>query len=537
MKIHQYDPRDIEAFQDPIWRISNLYSIRIRDGSVIRFRPRPQQLAVLEMLFVHGHKRIIILKARQIGFSTLLGVVCCDQLCFNPGQQISLIDQTLEDARQKLKNIVVLAYDSMAAELRAGLPIIRSNTGEVCVKYSRFEEAKASVMYAGTHSRGGSNSLVWVSEWGTIQATDIARSEEILTGALPSVGDGICVIESTWRGGRHGHLWGLVKQALETPKEQKGPFDWRLAFFPWYEDPGYCDALPRPLSVETRRYFEGKPGLSLSPGQMSWYQRKRDELGMFILREYPSTLEECFQSPVEGAIYADLIDKLRAEGAIRPWKVDRSALVHTCWDLGSPINTCVWYFQVAAGEIRVIDIDMDLDLTPVERVSRMLAKGYLYGSHFLPHDAMATQKSGRTFLMELKEVGLANVKAVPRTYDVWIGINRLRGILPRFSFRVPECERGLEALCAYHTVRETSTGIARDEPCHDASSHACDALRVLAEAEAAHMLSSAGSTPNIRRQPVTVRTGFRGDSRDDSSEPDILDRFFGPSRPHVRVLR
>ena len=107
-------------------------------------------------------------------------------------------------------------------------------------------------------------------------------------------------------------------------------------------------------------------------------------------------------------------------------------------------------------EIRVIDLDMDLDLTPNERVSRMLAKA-IYSSHFLPHDATATQKSGRTFLTELKEVGLANVKAVPRTYDVWIGINKLRGILPRFSFRVPECERGLEALCAYHTVRETST--------------------------------------------------------------------------------
>jgi hypothetical protein len=23
--------------------------------------------------------------------------------------------------------------------------------------------------------------------------------------------------------------------ALETSEEQKGPFDWRLAFFPWYE--------------------------------------------------------------------------------------------------------------------------------------------------------------------------------------------------------------------------------------------------------------------------------------------------------------
>ena len=72
---------------------------------------------------------------------------------------MSLIDRTLEDAREKLKNIVVLAYDSMAAELRAGLPIIRSNTGEVCVKYSRFEEAKASVMYAGTHSRAAATAL------------------------------------------------------------------------------------------------------------------------------------------------------------------------------------------------------------------------------------------------------------------------------------------------------------------------------------------------------------------------------------------
>ncbi len=97
-----------------------------------------------------------------------------------------------------------------------------------------------------------------------------------------------------------------------------------------------------------------------------------------------------------------------------------------------------WYFQlVGADEIRVVDIDMDLDLTPVERVARMLAKGYLYGSHFLPHDALATQKSGRTFLSELKEAGLVNLKAVPRTDDVWVGINRLRQMLPRFSFRVP----------------------------------------------------------------------------------------------------
>ena len=36
------------------------------------------------------------------------------------------------------------------------------------------------------------------------------------------------------------------------------------------------------------------------------------------------------------------------------------------------------------GKLRVIDCDLDLDIPPVERVARMLGKGYLYGSHFLP---------------------------------------------------------------------------------------------------------------------------------------------------------
>ena len=75
-------------------------------------------------------------------------------------------------------------------------------------------------------------------------------------------------------------------------------------------------------------------------------------------------------------------------------------MVHKAWDIGAPLNTVVWYFQLVAAEFRVIDCDSDLDLTPVQRVARMLAKGYLYGSHYLPHDAMATLHGGKTFLNE-----------------------------------------------------------------------------------------------------------------------------------------
>ena len=125
---------------------------------------------------------------------------------------------------------------------------------------------------------------------------------------------------------------------------------------------------------------------------------------------------------------------------------------------------------------------------------------------------------------------------VPRTHDIWIGINRLRQILPRFTFRIPACERGLEAVSNYHTVRTTSTGLAVDEPVHDWASHASSALKIIAEAEMAGMLSSAGSTANVHRRPVTVKTGFRGNANDDS-ESSILDRFFGPPRRNVRVIR
>jgi hypothetical protein len=60
-------------------------------------------------------------------------------------------------------------------------------------------------------------------------------------------------------------------------------------------------------------------------------------------------------------------------------------------------------------------------------------------------------------------------------------------------------------------------------------------LRVVAEAEMVHILSSAGSTgTSARRQPVKVIFGLHGDAPD--AEPDILDRFFG-GPPRARVIR
>jgi hypothetical protein len=101
-------------------------------------------------------------------------------------------------------------------------------------------------------------------------------------------------------------------------------------------------------------------------------------------------------------------------------------------------------------------------------------------------------------------------------------------MLPRFTFRVPACDKGLDMLSAYHTKRETSAGNALDIPVHDTSSHYADGLRTLAEADYQKMLSARGFG-----QGVKVVTGFRGDAQPVRGTLDILDKWFG-LRPECR---
>ena len=49
------------------------------------------------------------------------------------------MDKTQEDARQKLKNIVALAYDSLHAELKARFLVDRANAGEFGVRFHEVQ--------------------------------------------------------------------------------------------------------------------------------------------------------------------------------------------------------------------------------------------------------------------------------------------------------------------------------------------------------------------------------------------------------------
>ena len=199
---------------------------------------------------------------------------------------------------------------------------------------------------------------------------------------------------------------------------------------------------------------------------------------------YAQEMECDFNVGRPGAIYARLIEAAYREKRIVEFPV-ADTLVHTTWDLGSPSNTTVWYWQIVGREIRVIDCDvgfLDGVETITQRVAWMLAKGYAYGKHVLPHDAEQTERTGRTFAQDLREAGFQNIAILPRTADVWNGINGLKGLFPSLVFHARKCEKGLEALEQYHTKEVELGKLISNEPVHDWSSHTADALRYMAEA-------------------------------------------------------
>ncbi len=215
------DLRHLERrVQDPVWRLRNLYEVKhAKTGRMVAFNPTPEQQEIIEAVHVRGERNILVLKARQLGMSTVINLILADQAIWSEGYQGSIVDQTQGDATLKLRHKVKAAFDSMPALLREMFDVVKANDSEFAVRMKGSADDQTSTIFGGMNARGGTNQGLHVSEWGPIQHKDPVRSEEIMTGALPSAKEGVVFIETTWMGGtgadhadrrqRH-HLCGVL---------------------------------------------------------------------------------------------------------------------------------------------------------------------------------------------------------------------------------------------------------------------------------------------------------------------------------------
>ena len=103
-----------ETLSNPSWRLENLYRIQDKAGRDVAFRPNAAQRALLGNL----HSFNLILKARQLGFTTLIGVWTLDRCLFMPNQRTGIIAHTMDHAEEIFRTKVRYPYERLPASLK-----------------------------------------------------------------------------------------------------------------------------------------------------------------------------------------------------------------------------------------------------------------------------------------------------------------------------------------------------------------------------------------------------------------------------------
>lgn len=463
---------------DQHWRLNHLYLIKDAHGNPIQFKMNDAQ----DTLYRNLHYFNVILKARQLGFSTFIMIYMLDSCLFNSNQACGVIANTRKDAEDLFKNKIRYAYDNLPQWLK-NERLAESETA----RNIQFDNGSSIVV--GTSLRGGTFQKLHISEYGKIAARYPEKAKEIKSGALNTVHTGQQIFVESTAEGRQGEFFDLCEAArkLSSAGKQLTRLDPKFHFFPWFDNPNYAlteeEIANTSIPAETSNYFM-KLNVELLPKQKAWYVKKEAIQGEMMKREYPSTPEEAFEASLEGAYYTKQMDLIRRKGQITHIPHEPSKPVYTFWDLGQGSDSMViWFFQHIGNEYRFINYHESSNEGWEFYANLLSSYGYTYTQHYWPHDGNKRIVTGgvRTSKEIAQELGINPIKIVPRTHDVQYDIlNKCRIVLPRCYFDESNCSIGITHLDSYRKEWDDKYGVWKDKPRHDASSHGADAFRTFA---------------------------------------------------------
>ena len=184
---------------------------------------------------------------------------------------------------------------------------------------------------------------------------------------------------------------------------------------------------------------------------------------------------------VEGTIYGQELALVVKQGRLCNVPYDPSYPVYTFSDLGIDDPTAIWFMQYVGKEVRWIDY-YEANNEPLAHYWKVLQnKPYAYAKHYLPFDAGSRSlQTGITTAEQARRLGW-KVEVQPRV-DVLPGIDLVRAVINQSWYDAVKCGPGFEAMQAYRWRKNERLSTEEhphyhDEPIHDWSSHASDAMR------------------------------------------------------------
>ena len=309
--------------------IESCLKIRTKSGAVIPFRLNAAQRKLYDVARRQQEAgrpvRIIILKARQLGFSTLTEGLIFHACATRPNTN-ALIVTHREDATANLFRMSKLFYDELPEPVK---PMLRTSNAQELVFENPTRSAKEKAQRPGLRSRlrcataggrgiGRSDTLqcVHLSEY-AFWPEGADGKAATLTGilqAVPSMPGTMVVIESTANG------YEDFKERWDAAAA--GENDFEAVFFAWFENPEYT-MEPAPGTEWTPEEEELRARYDLTEGQLQWRRwcianNCGGDLDMFR-QEYPSNADEAFLHSGTGVFDNEQVI-LRRETAPEPIK-------------------------------------------------------------------------------------------------------------------------------------------------------------------------------------------------------------------------
>ncbi|EKN6245967.1 terminase [Yersinia enterocolitica] len=489
-----------KLLKNRFWRLNHLYKIKDKNGKCVTFKMTPEQLEYFDGM----HDRNVILKARQLGFTTEVCIIQLDLALFHK-KECALIAHSLPDAERLFRNKTQYAYRLLPDDIKRANPLTKETTSE-------YVFDKGGSVTVSTSFRGGTLYSLHVSEFGKICAKYPEKAKEIVTGAFEAVPlGGKITLESTAEG-RAGYFYDYCQDAEKAQLQGKelSNLDWKFFFFSWWKNPQYAidpvEALPQRL-VDYFAEMEAKHSVQLNERQKAWYYAKEKTLGDDMKREYPTIPAEAFQQSVEGAYYAKQFRWLYTNKRICKLPDNSHLPVHTFWDIGVGDSTAIWFVREVGEEFHIIDYYENSGEGLRHYMKVLKDRGYSYGDHWGPHDIENREfgsdaKSRKELAREGYEIDgqiySMTFKVVPKT-GVDTGIESVREILPKCVFDDEKCAEGITHLEGYRKEWDDKRGCWKDKPLHDHTSHGSDGFRYFAVAK------------NNKRQEafsINMRTAF-----------------------------
>lgn len=261
------------------WRMSHLYKIQTKDARLVTFKPNMVQRDYLSSLV----DKNMVLKARQMGFTTVSCIDYLDETILNPNTTSAIIAHTRDDAA-KLFEITKRAFTNMPQELKPAVSY--DNRNEI---YFADMDSK---IYVDTDLRGGTTHNLHISEVGFID-----KAEAKMAGILETVPKGGRITLESTANGASGYFF----DEWEDPKSE-----FKKHFYNWLWDDQYQEPLNEPLEELLAEYQEHvmRYGLikhayerfQLTPEQFHFYIKKIRRQRQLVLQEYPLTPMEAFIS-------------------------------------------------------------------------------------------------------------------------------------------------------------------------------------------------------------------------------------------------